>query len=76
MLQVGDKMPSFAAADETGKMVTNNDLIGKKTVLSRFSATRQPKCCKRLVHGVRKRITAKYLWARFARRSSLMKTAS
>lgn len=30
MLQVGDKMPSFAAADETGKMVTDKDLIGKK----------------------------------------------
>ena len=34
MLQVGDKMPSFAVADETGKMVTNKDLIGKKTVIA------------------------------------------
>ena len=33
MLHVGDKMPSFAAADETGKMVTDKDLIGKKTVI-------------------------------------------
>ena len=33
MLQIGDKMPAFSAADETGKMVTNNDLIGKKTVI-------------------------------------------
>ncbi len=33
MLQVGDKMPRFAVADETGKMVTDKDLIGKKTVI-------------------------------------------
>ena len=26
-------MPAFSAADETGKIVTNNDLIGKPTVI-------------------------------------------
>ena len=33
MLQIGDKMPAFSAADETGKTVTEKDLIGKKTVI-------------------------------------------
>ena len=44
MLQVGDKMPSFAAADETGKMVTNKDLIGKKTVIYFYPKDSTPGC--------------------------------
>lgn len=44
MLQIGDKMPSFAAADETGKMVTNNDLIGKKTVVYFYPKDSTPGC--------------------------------
>ena len=44
MLQVGDKMPSFAAADETGKMVTNNDLIGQKTVIYFYPKDSTPGC--------------------------------
>ena len=44
MLQVGDKMPSFAAADETGKMVTDNDLIGKKTVIYFYPKDLTPGC--------------------------------
>ena len=44
MLQVGDKMPSFAAADETGKMVTEKDLIGKKTVIYFYPKDSTPGC--------------------------------
>ena len=44
MLQVGDKMPSFAAADETGKMVTDQDLIGKKTVIYFYPKDSTPGC--------------------------------
>ena len=44
MLQVGDKMPSFAANDETGKMVTNKDLTGKKTVIYFYPKDSTPGC--------------------------------
>lgn len=51
MLQIGDKMPSFAAADETGKMVTDKDLIGKhgeadrkKTVIYFYPKDSTPGC--------------------------------
>ncbi|MBO4665765.1 MAG: redoxin domain-containing protein, partial [Paludibacteraceae bacterium] len=44
MLQVGDKMPSFAAVDETGKMVTDKDLIGKKTVIYFYPKDSTPGC--------------------------------
>lgn len=44
MLQIGDKMPAFSAADETGKMVTNNDLIGKKTVIYFYPKDSTPGC--------------------------------
>lgn len=44
MLQAGDKMPSFAAADETGKMVTDKDLIGKKTVIYFYPKDSTPGC--------------------------------
>ena len=44
MLQVGDKMPSFAAVDETGKMVTEKDLIGKKTVIYFYPKDSTPGC--------------------------------
>ena len=44
MLQVGDKMPGFAAADETGKMVTDKDLIGKKTVIYFYPKDSTPGC--------------------------------
>ena len=44
MLQVGDKMPSFAAPDETGKMVTDKDLIGKKTVIYFYPKDSTPGC--------------------------------
>lgn len=37
-------MPSFAAADETGKMVTDKDLIGKKTVIYFYPKDSTPGC--------------------------------
>ncbi|MBR6017909.1 MAG: redoxin domain-containing protein, partial [Paludibacteraceae bacterium] len=33
MLQVGDKIPAFRVIDETGKSVTERDVIGRKTVI-------------------------------------------
>ena len=44
MLQIGDKMPAFSAADETGKIVTNNDLIGKPTVIYFYPKDSTPGC--------------------------------
>lgn len=44
MLQVGDKMPNFAAPDETGRMVTDQDLIGKKTVIYFYPKDSTPGC--------------------------------
>ena len=44
MLQVGDKMPNFTAADETGKMVTDKDLIGKQTVIYFYPKDSTPGC--------------------------------
>ena len=37
-------MPSFAAADETGKMVTDKDLIGRKTVIYFYPKDSTPGC--------------------------------
>lgn len=44
MLQIGDKMPSFAAPDDTGKIVTDKDLIGKKTVIYFYPKDSTPGC--------------------------------
>ena len=33
MLKLGDKMPTFSAADQNGNIVTNEQLVGKKTVI-------------------------------------------
>ena len=44
MLHVGDRMPAFSAADETGKIVTNNDLIGKPTVIYFYPKESTPGC--------------------------------
>ena len=37
-------MPAFSAADETGKIVTNNDLIGKPTVIYFYPKDSTPGC--------------------------------
>lgn len=44
MLQVGDKMPAFQAADEQGRIVTNADLIGKKSVIYFYPKDSTPGC--------------------------------
>lgn len=33
MLKIGDKMPHFEVVDQDGKIVTSNDLIGRKTII-------------------------------------------
>ena len=33
MLKLGDKMPTFSVADQNGNIVTDQQLLGKKTVL-------------------------------------------
>ena len=44
MLQIGDKMPKFSVIDETGKQVTERDLIGRKTVLYFYPKDSTPGC--------------------------------
>jgi peroxiredoxin Q/BCP len=33
MLKTGDKMPDFEVMDQNGKMVSNKELLGKKTII-------------------------------------------
>ena len=33
MLKIGDKMPHFEVVDQDGKIVTSNDLLGRKTII-------------------------------------------
>lgn len=44
MLNVGDKMPQFSVIDETGKEVTNKDLLGRKTVIYFYPKDSTPGC--------------------------------
>ena len=44
MLQIGDKMPRFCVTDQDGNMVTDNDLIGKPTVLYVYPKDSTPGC--------------------------------
>jgi len=44
MLAVGDKMPKFSVVDETGKMVTEQDLLGRKTVIYFYPRDSTPGC--------------------------------
>ena len=44
MLQIGDKMPRFSVTDQDGNMVTDNDLIGKPTVLYVYPKDSTPGC--------------------------------
>ena len=44
MLNVGDKMPQFSVIDETGKEVTNRDLLGRKTVIYFYPKDSTPGC--------------------------------
>ena len=44
MLQVGDKIPAFNVIDETGKSVTEHDVIGRKTVIYFYPKDSTPGC--------------------------------
>ena len=44
MLQIGDKMPAFSAVDEQGRVVTEKDLLGKKTVIYFYPKDSTPGC--------------------------------
>ena len=44
MLQIGDKMPAFSVADEQGRVVTDKDLLGKKTVIYFYPKDSTPGC--------------------------------
>ena len=44
MLQVGDKIPAFRVIDETGKSVTERDVIGRKTVIYFYPKDSTPGC--------------------------------
>lgn len=44
MLQIGDKMPAFSVADEQGRVVTDQDLLGKKTVIYFYPKDSTPGC--------------------------------
>ena len=44
MLNVGDKLPRFSVVDETGKSVTEQDLLGRKTVIYFYPKDSTPGC--------------------------------
>ena len=44
MLLVGDKIPAFSVIDETGKSVTERDVIGRKTVIYFYPKDSTPGC--------------------------------
>ena len=44
MLQIGDKMPAFSVTDETGKTVTEHDMLGRKTVIYFYPKDSTPGC--------------------------------
>ena len=44
MLKLGDKMPAFAVADQNGNTITNEQLIGKKTVIYFYPKDSTPGC--------------------------------
>ena len=44
MLTIGDKMPMFTVADQNGNIITQEQLIGKKTVLYFYPKDSTPGC--------------------------------
>ncbi|MBR5678434.1 MAG: thioredoxin-dependent thiol peroxidase [Paludibacteraceae bacterium] len=44
MLNIGDKMPAFTVADEQGRVVTDKDLLGRKTVIYFYPKDSTPGC--------------------------------
>ncbi len=43
-LNIGDKMPAFSVADQDGNIVTNEMLVGKKTVIYFYPKDNTPGC--------------------------------
>ena len=43
-MKLGDKMPAFSVADQNGNIVTNEQLVGKKTVLYFYPKDSTPGC--------------------------------
>ena len=44
MLEIGNRMPDFSAADQNGNIVKSADLIGKKTVVYFYPKAKTPGC--------------------------------
>ena len=44
MLNIGDKMPAFSVADEQGRVVTDKDLLERKTVIYFYPKDSTPGC--------------------------------
>lgn len=44
MLEIGNRMPDFSAADQNGNIVKSADLIGKKTVVYFYPKANTPSC--------------------------------
>lgn len=44
MLKIGDKMPAFSVADQDGNIVTNESLMGKKSVIYFYPKDSTPGC--------------------------------
>lgn len=44
MLHIGDPMPAFSVIDDSGRAITEQDLIGKKTVLYFYPKDSTPGC--------------------------------
>jgi peroxiredoxin Q/BCP len=43
-MNVGDKMPAFRVADQNGNVITNEQMLGKKTVLYFYPKDSTPGC--------------------------------
>ena len=43
-MNIGDKMPAFSVADQNGNIVTNQQMMGKKTVLYFYPKDSTPGC--------------------------------
>lgn len=43
-MQVGDTMPAFSVADQDGNIITNESLLGKKTVIYFYPKDNTPGC--------------------------------
>ena len=44
MLTIGDKMPTFSVVDQNGNIVTDEQLLGKKTILYFYPKDSTPGC--------------------------------